>query len=120
MSNIDDKILEDINNDAENIQIPDSLSPDNMMAKITKKKAEGYFEENKKEAEKKQKIRGKKGGCRAIFLRLTVRNHGFLNFGNSTLKKFLFLLTYKPFEVKMVLQVLHYQAERRLIGYGDS
>ena len=49
MKNIDDRILEDIKNDTENIQIPDSLSPDNMMAKIAKKKEEGYFatEENK-------------------------------------------------------------------------
>ena len=49
MKNIDDKILEDIKNDTDNIQIPESLSPDNMMAKIAKKKEEGYFavEENK-------------------------------------------------------------------------
>ena len=48
MKDIDDRILEDIKNDTENIQIPESLSPDNMMAKIAKKKEEGYFatEEN--------------------------------------------------------------------------
>ena len=60
MSNIDDKILEDINNDAENIQIPDSLSPDNMMAKIAKKKVEGYFEENKKEEKSKKSNKNSK------------------------------------------------------------
>ena len=43
MKNIDDRILEDIKNDTENIQIPESLSPDNMMSRIAKKKEEGYF-----------------------------------------------------------------------------
>ena len=57
MNNIDDRILEEIKNDTENIQIPESLSPDNMMAKIAKKKSEGYFEENiQKENKKKNKI----------------------------------------------------------------
>ena len=56
MKNIDDRILEDIKNDTENIQIPESLSPDNMMAKIAKKKEEGYFnvEENKEKKSSKK------------------------------------------------------------------
>lgn len=55
MNNIDDRILEEIKNDAENIQIPESLSPDNMMAKIAKKKSEGYFEESIQEEKKNRK-----------------------------------------------------------------
>ena len=55
MNNIDDRILEEIKNDAENIQIPESLSPDNMMAKIAKKKSEGYFEESIQEEKKNGK-----------------------------------------------------------------
>lgn len=55
MNNIDDRILEEIKNDAENIQVPESLSPDNMMAKIAKKKSEGYFEESIQEEKKNRK-----------------------------------------------------------------
>lgn len=55
MNNIDDRILEEVKNDAENIQIPESLSPDNMMAKIAKKKSEGYFEESIQEEKKNRK-----------------------------------------------------------------
>ena len=64
MKNIDDKILEDIKNDTDNIQIPESLSPDNMMAKIAKKKEEGYFavEENK------EKNSGKKNNTKLAAL----------------------------------------------------
>lgn len=52
---MEDRELDMIRNDADNIQIPESLSPDNMMAKIAKKKAEGYFEESKKEEKKSKK-----------------------------------------------------------------
>lgn len=38
-----------IKEDADNVQIPDSLSPDNMMKKIAKMKEEGAFKENKEE-----------------------------------------------------------------------
>mgnify|MGYP006923223291 FL=1 len=36
----DTKILDKINQEAENIQIPDSLSPDNMMKRIAEMKEE--------------------------------------------------------------------------------
>ena len=56
--NIEDRNLEIISKDAQDIQIPEGLSPDNMMAKIAKKKAEGYFAETV-QGEKKSKKRSK-------------------------------------------------------------
>ena len=55
MNNIDERNLEIIREDAKDIQIPESLSPDNMMAKIAKKKAEGYFVDDVKEDKKANK-----------------------------------------------------------------
>ena len=56
--NIENRNLEIISKDAQDIQIPEGLSPDNMMAKIAKKKAEGYFAETV-QGEKKSKKRSK-------------------------------------------------------------
>ena len=60
MKNQHDRILDDIKSDTDKIQIPDSLLPDNMMARIAKKKQEGYFlEEAKKDKNSDKKFNKK-------------------------------------------------------------
>lgn len=66
MSEINDKdlteIMDKIKSDAEAIEIPEGIKPENMMKRIEEKKAEGYFEESnrldgKKDKEKKKNKR---------------------------------------------------------------
>ena len=57
----DTKILDKMNEEAEKIQVPDSLSPDNMMKKIAKMKEEGAFKESEEvNNDKKSKRNNKK------------------------------------------------------------
>ncbi|MEE0862128.1 MAG: beta-propeller domain-containing protein [Lachnospiraceae bacterium] len=55
----DTKILDKINQEAENIQIPDSLSPDNMMKRIAEMKEEGAFKEAKDNKNNKKRNKRK-------------------------------------------------------------